>query len=259
MWHLMQTAPLPAAWNMGIDAALLERARATGDTVLRVYSWSRPALSLGRHQRAVGLYDAARATGQGVDVVRRPTGGRALLHSREVTYSVTAPTAGERPRESYARINRLLLDGLRRMGVRALLASPSAPATRPGDAPCFLTPSSGELVVGDRKLVGSAQWRERGAFLQHGSILVDDDQHVLGELALRMFPASPPAATLRECLGRDATPGEVATALFASVRALEDSAAVPLADDALNDRTPLGDAARRLTKHFADDGWTWRT
>ena len=258
MWHLMHTPPLPAARNMGIDAALLERARATGDTVLRVYSWSRPALSLGRHQRAVGLYDAGRAAGRGVDVVRRPTGGRALLHAREVTYSVTAPTAGERPSESYARINRLLLDGLRRMGVRATLASPPARATHPGDAPCFLTPSPGELVVGDRKLVGSAQWRERGAFLQHGSILVDDDQHVLGELALREISPSPPAATLRDCLRRDAAPEDVAAALFASVRALEDPAAEPLSDGALDLRTPLGDAAARLTEHFADDEWTWR-
>ena len=76
---------------MALDEALMSRARRSGETVLRVYGWAAPTLSFGRHQRALGEYDEAALLRAGVGVVRRPTGGRALLHDREVTYSVTAP------------------------------------------------------------------------------------------------------------------------------------------------------------------------
>ena len=257
-WRLLLTPPLPGPDNMALDGALMHRAERTGEAVLRVYEWDGPTLSLGRNQRALGTYDAASARALGVGVVRRPTGGRALLHHREVTYSVTAPVdrAGSL-RESYGRINRLLLDGLRRLGVAAALARPAGRAPLPTDAPCFEVPVEGELVVGDRKLVGSAQWRDRGALLQHGSILVEDDQPLLPRLALRPIPAAPPAATLHDALGRAPSAPEVAEALFAAARALEDAAAAPLvlapgADPAL-------DAARAAAvAHFADERWTWR-
>jgi lipoate-protein ligase A len=189
-----------------------------------------------------------------MDVVRRPTGGRALLHDREVTYAVAAPqSAGEPLRESYARINRLLLAGLQALGVAARVARPAGRAPLPDGAPCFETPTAGELVLDGAKLVGSAQWREGGALLQHGSILVDDDQARLAELASRPLPAVPRAATLHAALGRVPTTDEVADALFDAVRALEDREAAPLEpDDAL-----LAEAAR-WEAHYLDDRWTWR-
>src|SRR5512143_3038322 len=108
-WSLLLTPPLSGAENMALDEALLERAAATGGAVFRVYSWAEPTLSFGRNQSVRGTYDASRARERGVAVVRRPTGGRSLLHHREVTYSVTAPaTFLGSFRESYARINRLL-------------------------------------------------------------------------------------------------------------------------------------------------------
>jgi lipoyl(octanoyl) transferase len=262
-FRLLLTPPLPGPDNMAIDDALLDRARATGESVLRVYAWDRPTLSFGRHQTARALYDPRRLEARGVDVVRRPTGGRAVLHHREVTYSVTAPLADEGSlRASYARINRLLLDGLRRLGVDARLAAPAGRAPLPDGAPCFETPTEGELVAatdGGRaearlaKLVGSAQWRDDGALLQHGSILVDDDQTRVGELATRPLPTVPPPATLRQALGRAPSLEEVADALFAAARALEDPDATPLCVDA-----PLREAADRARARYADAAWTWR-
>lgn len=262
-WCLLVTPPLSGAENMALDAALLARARVKRQAVLRVYSWLRPTLSFGRNQRTAGAYAPGRARALGVDVVRRPTGGRAVLHAREITYSVTAPELpGEPLRASYARINRLLLDALRRLGATAAVASPSVRAPTPGIAPCFEAPVAGELVAGGRKLVGSAQYREGGAFLQHGSILVDDDQQLLGRLALVPLPPVPPPATLRALLGRAVTPAELAEALLAAVRALEDPDARPFAEHASEPgRTLDGDlrnAMRGTLVHYGDPAWTWR-
>src|SRR5439155_15677346 len=91
MWRLFHSAPAGGADNMALDEALMSYARDTGHWVLRVYSWSTPTLSLGRNQAARGGYDLSRLAEQGIAVVRRPTGGRAILHDREVTYSVAGP------------------------------------------------------------------------------------------------------------------------------------------------------------------------
>jgi lipoyl(octanoyl) transferase len=252
-WRLLLTPPLDAAENMAIDEALLGRARRTGETVFRVYAWSCPTLSLGRNQTACGVYDAAAARDRGVSIVRRLTGGRAVLHHREVTYSVTAPLeASESLGESYGRINRLLLSGLQSLGVRATVARPRSRVRSPGFAPCFEEPAPGELVVDHRKLVGSAQVREQNALLQHGSILVDDDQGMIAALATRALPDLPAASTLRDALQRVPTLEEVAEALFGAVRQIEDPAASPLIDDMLD--ADVRDARRR----YDDDSWTWR-
>ena len=128
-------------------------------------------------------------------VVRGPTGGWAIRHDREVTYSVTVPLGDAEPlRETYSRINRILLDGLARLGVTAGLASPSERAPAPSVRPCFETPGEGELIARGEKLVGSAQWRDAGALLQHGSILVDDEQSTLTSLDVTAEGSSSPIA-----------------------------------------------------------------
>src|SRR3954466_12069034 len=90
-WRLLVTPPASGPENMALDEALMARAIETGEWVLRVYSWATPTLSLGRNQTARGRYDLGRIRERGLGVVRRPTGGRAILHDREITYSVTAP------------------------------------------------------------------------------------------------------------------------------------------------------------------------
>jgi lipoyl(octanoyl) transferase len=251
-WSLLLTPPLSGAENMALDEALLERAAASGNAVFRVYSWAEPTLSFGRNQAARGKYDAMRAREMGIAVVRRPTGGRSLLHDHEVTYSVTAPAslAGSF-RESYAHINRLLVGGLQRLGVAVEVAAPDERSLPPSASPCFERPAAGELVVGGRKLVGSAQWRDNGALLQHGSILVEDDQSLISTLGDDVTLPQP-AATLSAALGRAPGVDEVARSLFDAV--LEEN---PTAEELSLDQA-LGAAAGRLVARYVDDCWTWR-
>ena len=254
IWRLLRTGAADAATNMALDEALLDRARETGEAVLRVYEWDAPSLSLGRNQTATGWYSARRAAALGVTVVRRLTGGRAVIHARELTYSVTAPVVADEPRrESYARINAVLVGALRRLGVAAEVADARGAAPRPDAAPCFEAPAAGELVVGGRKLVGSAQWRDDGALLQHGSVLVDDDQPLLAELALRPRPAPPPAAPLRAPLGAAPSAAAFLDALGGAGRELEDCRAAPLAADGA-----VWARAAECRARYVDDAWTWR-
>ncbi|MGI8400693.1 MAG: lipoate--protein ligase family protein [Gemmatimonadaceae bacterium] len=256
-WRLLLAPPRAGAENMARDTALQARAARTSETVFSIYSWSRPTLSFGRHQPAMGLYDLERIREADVDVVRRPTGGRAILHHHEITYSVTAPIDDAVPlRAAYSRINRILLEGLTRLGVSAQVASAAERAESPSVRPCFETPGEGELVAAGKKLVGSAQWRDEGALLQHGSILVGDDQSSLPSFATaaanRPGSAIAKPATLRALLGRAPEPAEVASAMFAAVRLLEDGDATDLSEDEIRAE------ALEHVPHFLDEGWTWR-
>jgi lipoate-protein ligase A len=262
MWRLLHSAPASGAFNMALDEAMMSRAVEAGVWILRVYSWGGPTLSLGRNQVARGGYDLAMLAERCIDVVRRPTGGRAILHHREVTYSVAAPLqeAGDLA-ESYARINRLLIAALRTLGVDAsvVVGEPRSrinetPAVdRPGLLPCFHHPSIGEITFADRKLIGSAQWRSHDALLQHGSILIDDDQMQLSSLLLGDQDDIPPAATLRGALGRVPSEWEMVDALFGAVRKLED----PYAGTMTVDESLL-ECANSLRAHYLDESWTWR-
>jgi lipoate-protein ligase A len=255
-WRLLIAAPRSGAENMARDTALQARAARTGETVFSIYSWSRPTLSFGRNQPASGLYDVGKIRAAGIDVVRRPTGGRAILHHREVTYSVTAPAKDAAPlRETYTRINRILQTGLSQLGVSVEPASTSRRASAPSARPCFETPGEGELVAHGNKLVGSAQWRDDCALLQHGSILVDDDQSSLSVFSAGLHATSeaiPAPATLRSLLGRAPAASEVANAMFDAVRSLEDADATGLTEDELRDET------LKRVPHFLDEDWTWR-
>ena len=239
---------------MALDEALMGRARITGETVLRVYAWSAPTLSLGRNQRAVGVYRDDTLAEHGIGVVRRPTGGRALLHHREITYSVTAPCDGSGSLlTEYGRINGLLASALGTLGVPVAVARPLARAAAPSAAPCFAEPTLGELTLNGRKLVGSAQWRDRGALLQHGSILIADDQSSIAGLMREPGVPTPAPATLRDALGRAPVMAEVGDALFDAVRALADPDAELLELD-----EELAQDAVRLAAHYRDDAWIWR-
>jgi lipoate-protein ligase A len=250
-WRFLDSGALDGAEQMAIDAGLMDRARETGEAVLRVYGWSRPTLSFGRHESVRGTFDAGLLERANVGAVRRPTGGRVLMHDHEVTYSVTAPALEhERLQESYRGINAILVAALLRLGVSVMTAPASTPR-RPGGAACFAEPAAGELVIGNRKLVGSAQLRERGALLQHGSILLDDDQGRIAELAAQPLTPALPAATLRVALRRAATHDEMSDALRA---ALADAEGEP-------EQLEAEEAARFAATHrarFSSSEWTWR-
>ncbi len=255
-WRFLRSAADDGPGNMALDDALMGRSARTGEAVFRVYAWSTPTLSLGRNQRARGAYDAGKARELGVAFVRRPTGGRALLHHHEVTYSVTMPTAdAAQAATAYDFINTVLLGGLARLGVRATCATcaTGAPSIPPGLRPCFDAPSEREIVLNGRKLVGSAQWRRAGALLQHGSILIRDDQALIGRLMYARLAESPAAATLADAMDREPEIDDVAGVLREALDIVigrNSSTLVVEADVA-------ADAARmRIT--YSDDTWTWR-
>ena len=239
---------------MAVDHALLLHAARTGEGVLRTYSWSPRTLSLGRNQRATGAFDPLRAAERGVGVVRRPTGGRAILHARDCTFSLAAPVAAN---ASVARVSvttaAWLCAALATLGLDVEAASAPVRRAAPEDSSCFAEPARGELAWRGRKIAGVAQWREGGALLQQGSILVDDDQSTLGDLRLAPLPAVAHPATMREALGRAPSTAEFTSALADALAHLSGDAPVCLAPD-----DPAAQPGPALMRLYRDDGWTWR-
>jgi lipoate-protein ligase A len=183
-WRFEQSGFRSGAFNMEYDQRLARALRAPdGPSIVRVYGWRPPAISLGWHQSPdeVNLQKCAEA---GIDVVRRPTGGRAILHSDEVTYCVVMAAGGQGVLATYQKISEALIIGLSSIGVDAMLekSQPHFPSLykTPSSAACFASAARYEIHVGGRKLVGSAQRRLVGAdgrevVLQHGSILLGPD------------------------------------------------------------------------------------
>ena len=177
--------PCDGRFNMATDLALLQACDEAPDAppALRVYGWSGPALSVGHSQNIERDVDLAQAEKRGVPIVRRPTGGRALLHHREVTYAVVAPFGGTGLRshlkDIFDDVARYLTAGLVELGLpEADVAFQNVPQRRRAgrrSAACFAELHFGEITVRGKKLVGSAQKRARNAFLQHGSIPLEED------------------------------------------------------------------------------------
>jgi lipoate-protein ligase A len=242
------------AFNMAVDQTLLEGIQRGDPPALRFYRWQPACLSLGRNQTA--CVDRARLERLGIDLVRRPTGGLAVLHDQELTYSLALPAGllGS-ARGTYQAINRGLLAGLLSLGLSARPASEDHTAQvfrRAGS--CFAAPAAGEVMALGRKLIGSAQRYERHAILQHGSILVDGDQSLADQLLGRVDGSLPAASTsMREVLGY--VPGwRELTAAFASGLALY--LGIPLAPACLTKIERQ--RAQQLTARFASEEWTWR-
>jgi len=184
-WNFLDTGDNLGAYNMAVDEELLARAQA-GDRVpvLRFYGWNPPAVSLGRFQKIEEAVDIEACRLHGFDIVRRITGGRAVLHRHELTYSVISrtdnPLFPSHVHGTYKVIAEALLAGLRILGISADIVSRTSRHAhlvekRTKDPACFSSPSWYEIVVNGKKIVGSAQRRLSNAFLQHGSILIDYD------------------------------------------------------------------------------------
>jgi lipoate-protein ligase A len=239
-WRLLQHDAAPGAWNMAVDEILLEEAMKGAKPVLRLYSWRPYALSLGHFQQG-DVVDKAACAQAGVDVVRRPTGGRAVLHANEVTYSIILPPSHPLTHvsvvASYQALSQGLLRGLALLGIQAQLARVEHPPTPAAasvasasdggaQAACFDAPSWYELLANGRKLVGSAQVRRGGALLQHGSVpltLVPQDLYKLlsfssaavRERAQQAFANK--AAGLCDITAQSLTPAHVAQALISGI------------------------------------------
>lgn len=179
-WRLLDSGAGPGSYNLALDDAIFRLARqGKCPPTVRFYAWSPAAVSVGYFQRWERQIDPEACRRQGIDVYRRITGGRAVLHRDEITYSVVCAGAGalfgQGLQASYGTIASALAEGLRLLGVEAEPAAPSSgkDARRAAGHPsCFAASGGHEIVAGGRKLAGSAQKREGDDFLQHGSILV---------------------------------------------------------------------------------------
>jgi lipoate-protein ligase A len=248
----MVDPPLSGRENMARDHALA-RCLLPGEGVARFYQWAPPTVSFGRNEPARGLYREDEAAAEGVGFVRRPTGGRAVLHDRELTYAMAFPLESLGGlKASYRLVNEGLLAGLYHLGAAAELARDTGPPLPPDAGPCFRQPAEGEVTAQGRKLVGSAQVRLGRCVLQHGSLILDGDQELLRRLQVGERPAPPPA-TLKSLLGN-------LPAMETLVSGLESGLAAILGGSwSRGEMRPEEDAmAAELARHYGDPSWTWR-
>lgn len=266
-WRLLDTGARTGPENMAIDEAIaLAHGRGEVPPTLRFYTWEPPAVSIGYFQRMAAEVDLDAVRAGGFGYVRRPTGGRAIFHHLELTYSVAIreELLPGTVLETYRELSAGLLAGLRRLGAPVEMAAgekdPRAFAGAEVNPACFDVPSAYELVAGGRKLVGSAQTRRRGTILQHGSILLDLDYELL--FSLLRVPDREAAARhlrqravgLREVLGR---PVAVAEAQAAVAAGFAGALGLTLTPGAL---TPAeeAEAARLVREKYGHDGWNLR-
>ncbi|HOW87020.1 MAG TPA: biotin/lipoate A/B protein ligase family protein [Candidatus Aminicenantes bacterium] len=258
-WSLIiEPAPLPGSRNMAVDERLYDLARDSGRTYLRFYRWLRPTASLGYSQDAARVVDAEFCRAHGIDIVRRMTGGKLVLHDREVTYSMASADASvftETLRDSYRLISQALLAGLALLGVSARLAESSPPGYAKGTMPCFAFPARDEIEIGGRKIVGSAQKRTGPLFLQHGSIILDKDEALLAAVSRPgEAPESLGMTSLSEALGR---PVDFEAAVGPLVQGFADRFGVAFEPISL---APADlDAVRAIeADRYAAETWTFR-
>ena len=164
---------------MAVDEYLFARVREERHTFLRFYQWEKPTISLSYGQEAARVVDIDFCRANGIDIVRRMTGGKVVLHLRELTYSLASSnteTFTPSPLVSYRSISLALVKGLALMDLSARLASASPPPMYVrGTMPCFAFPAKDEIEIGGRKIIGSAQKRIGASFIQHGSVPLDKD------------------------------------------------------------------------------------
>ncbi len=268
-WRLLlQPEPAQGAWNMAADEAILE-ACGSGKSLptLRIYAWEPACLSLG-YAQPVSDVDMERLRTRGWDLVRRPTGGRAVLHTDEVTYSVIAPP--DEPRvagtvlEAYNRLAAALVDALRLLSLPVQVQERAGTASKIPNPVCFEVPSTYEITVGGKKLVGSAQARRKEGVLQHGSLpltgdltrilqaLVYPDDAARERAAVRLLEH---ATTVEAAIGRIVSWDEAARAYVAAFGSVLD---LDLEPGALTPEEKVRTEELARTK-YAHPDWTGKT
>jgi lipoate-protein ligase A len=239
------------ARNMALDHALA-RSLGAGRGAVRFYGWRPHTISFGRNEPEHGIYDPSLAAREGLGLVRRPTGGRAVLHAREVTYCAVLPVrALGGLRAAYLRINEGLVRGLQALGAPARVSADGV-VVAPDAGPCFQVPAPGEVVLDGGKLVGSAQVRMGEVILQHGSVILDGDQSALARVGGEDGDPFPPA-TLAGVLG----PVTWAEAVGALAGGLEVALAGAWEQRGYSaEEIEVADALEN--DPYGSEAWTWR-
>ncbi len=267
IWRLLITPPARGAWNMAVDESILEHiGRGESIPTLRLYAWEPPCLSLG-HAQPFADVDVVRLNERSWDVVRRPTGGRAILHTDELTYSVIAPQ--DEPRvvgsilESYNRLAGALLQAVRALGLPVEMKEDSGSNHEAPNPVCFEVPSAYEITVNGKKLIGSAQARRKEGVLQHGSLpltgnlaritdaLIYADESTRNEAAQRLLVR---ATTVESVLGHSVSWDDAAQAF---VGAFEARLGLNFKDGKLSE-SEMERAEELVQSKYAHDDWTKR-
>lgn len=247
---------LPGYRQMAIDEALMLCVRPESAPVLRFYTWQRPTLSLGCFQDYKKVVCDPFLVHNKIDVVRRITGGRSVLHQYEVTYAVVASQTGvfegQTLQQTYQRIAEALNEAIRGFGVSEASLSWDSGESRPALPQCFVTVSKYEISRNTRKIVGSAQKRMRDRFLQHGSILLDFDADLQSGCVIQPDPnIEKKIAPLNRVLGRELEFGEVADRFG---QAFATSFEVEMVPGGLTPEE--NEIAERLESTYLSTGWT---
>jgi lipoate-protein ligase A len=267
-WRLILNSPHHGAWNMAVDEALLESiSNHDQPPTLRLYDWQPYTLSLGLAQPA-GDVNLSELQNRGWDLVRRPTGGRAILHADEMTYSVTAPIENPILRgnviESYRRISTALVEALQLVGLCADSKPKKMEETHLSKDPvCFQFPSDYEITYLDKKVVGSAQARKKGGILQHGSIPLHGD--ITRIIEVLNYPNSKDkilaqeklikrASTIEASLGMRVSWSDMADAM---IRGFEEKLGITLIPIDLSN-IELNNAVRIYREKYYHRDWTFR-
>jgi len=268
-WRLIITRAGSGAWNMAVDEAILEHVQAgQGKSLptLRLYAWDPACLSLGQAQPFADV-DYAQLNTRGWDVVRRATGGRAILHTDELTYSVTGsveePVLAGGVLESYNRLAQALLLAVKNLGLPVEMRKGKANESAAPNPVCFEVPSTYEITVGGKKLIGSAQARKKEGVLQHGSLpltgdltricqaLVFENEAARENAARRLFGR---ATTVESALGRAVSWDEAAEAF---IRAFETQLGVCLERGELSE-SEAKRAEELVREKYDHPSWTER-
>ncbi|WP_232699620.1 lipoate--protein ligase family protein [Brevibacillus daliensis] len=272
-WRFIHTPPMPPEMNMAIDEAILA-AHSKGQVppTVRFYTWQPATLSIGYFQKMEKEIDVEAVKKKGIGLVRRATGGRAVLHDAELTYSVIVsedhPLMPKTVTEAYKVISMGLLHGFQKLGLAAEMVSlaseeEKAKYSSPGSSACFDSPSWYELVVEGKKVAGSAQTRQKGVILQHGSILLDMDVDLL--FSLLRFPSERVMERMKSSfIGKAVTINEIspvpitlAQAVDAFYAGFAEGLGVELENATLT-AEELQAAEELATTRYATDEWNFR-
>lgn len=266
-WRLYISPPAIGAWNMAVDESILEHvSRGEAPPTLRLYGWEPPCLSLGRAQPFADV-DISALEANGWELVRRPTGGRAILHTDELTYSVIAPASNPHVSgsllESYHHLAQALLAALNALNVNADMKKGKATQGNNTNPVCFEVPSTYEITVDGKKLIGSAQARRKDGVLQHGSLPLTGDLARITQALV--FPDEEARQIAAEKLLAHATTTEITlgqaidwdTASKAFVHGFETALNIQLKRDELS-RSEIFRLAELVGSKYKDPTWTER-